>query len=265
MKKLKTKHAVIGGVVLLDCIFCGIVISGKNMKNTANSLNNIKSSDEPIIVERVFGLNNEVTDNIGNEIVSQEDMIIAQEIIAYEQGGTVEVHETTTPISAANTASGKVAKNIIVSNSNKIAAEKRAEQARKDNASLAKAIANNQGSALGIAIAQYAVQFVGNPYVWGGTSLTKGADCSGFVLSVYKHFGMKLTHSARAQARAGREISLSEIQPGDLVFYSHGDNTIQHVAIYIGDGKIVHAQNPKDGIGISSVFCMKRVKICRMF
>lgn len=105
---------------------------------------------------------------------------------------------------------------------------------------------------VGVAIAEYAVQFVGNPYVWGGTSLTKGADCSGFTLTIFKKYGVTLTHSARAQAKKGVDVPISELRPGDLVFYS--DNTgINHVTIYIGDGKVVHASSPKNGIKISKL------------
>lgn len=100
----------------------------------------------------------------------------------------------------------------------------------------------------GQAIANYAVQFVGNPYVYGGTSLTNGADCSGFVQSVYKHFGYSLPRTAASQAGAGKQVSVDNLQPGDLLFYhSYG-----HVAIYIGGGQVVHASNAKTGIKISS-------------
>lgn len=99
----------------------------------------------------------------------------------------------------------------------------------------------------GQAIADYAVQFVGNPYVYGGTSLTKGADCSGFVQSVYKHFGYSLPRVAADQAGAGTKVSTDSLQPGDLLFY-HG---FGHVAIYIGGGQVVHASNAKTGIKIS--------------
>ena len=98
---------------------------------------------------------------------------------------------------------------------------------------------------------EYAKQFVGNPYVWGGTSLTKGADCSGFVLSIYKKYGIKLTHSAKVQANEGKKISASELQPGDLVFYANGSGTINHVSMYIGGGQVIHASSPKTGIKIS--------------
>lgn len=103
-------------------------------------------------------------------------------------------------------------------------------------------------SASGQAVADYAVQFVGNPYVYGGTSLTKGADCSGFVQSVYKHFGYSLSRTAASQAGDGKKVSLDSLQPGDLLFY-HGYG---HVAIYIGGGQVVHASNKATGIKISS-------------
>lgn len=99
-------------------------------------------------------------------------------------------------------------------------------------------------------LVEYAKQFVGNPYVWGGTSLTKGADCSGFVLSVYKKFGVKLPHYSGAQANSGTKISASELQPGDLVFYANSSGTINHVALYIGGGRVVHASSPTQGIRI---------------
>ena len=100
-------------------------------------------------------------------------------------------------------------------------------------------------------LCQYAKEFLGNPYVWGGTSLTKGADCSGFVLSIYKKYGISLPHSSRAQANCGTKITLAEAQPGDLIFYGKG-KTINHVAIYIGGGQVIHASSPKTGIRISN-------------
>lgn len=97
----------------------------------------------------------------------------------------------------------------------------------------------------GSSVVDYATQFVGNPYVWGGTSLTNGADCSGFVQSVYNNFGVSLPRTSYEQQNAGREVSYSEAQPGDLICYGG------HVAIYMGNGKIVHASNSRDGIKIS--------------
>ena len=101
-------------------------------------------------------------------------------------------------------------------------------------------------------VCEYALQFVGNPYVWGGTSLTKGADCSGFTLSVYRNYGVSLPHSSKAQANCGERIDLSELQPGDLVFY--GGSNIHHVAMYIGNGQVVHAQSAKTGIVVSNMY-----------
>lgn len=105
-------------------------------------------------------------------------------------------------------------------------------------------------SATRTAIVAYAKQFLGNPYVYGGTSLTNGADCSGFTQSVFAHFGISTGRSSRDQAAKGKEISMSAIQPGDLLFYASG-SYINHVAIYIGDGKIIHSSNPTTGITIT--------------
>ena len=102
-------------------------------------------------------------------------------------------------------------------------------------------------------LVQFAKKFVGNPYVWGGVSLTKGADCSGFVLSVFKQFGISLPHYSVAQSTYGSKISPSEAQPGDLFFYAK-NGTINHVAIYIGNGQVVHASSPRTGIKISNAF-----------
>ena len=101
-------------------------------------------------------------------------------------------------------------------------------------------------------IVNYAIQFVGNPYVYGGTSLTNGADCSGFVQSIMKNFGISLPRTSRDQANSGRGISSSEMRPGDLVFYAGSGGTINHVAIYIGNGQVCHASNAKTGIKIST-------------
>ena len=104
---------------------------------------------------------------------------------------------------------------------------------------------SSSSSGSGSSVVDYATQFVGNPYVWGGTSLTSGADCSGFVQSVYKNFGVDLPRTSYEQQNAGTEVSYEDAQAGDLICYGG------HVAIYMGDGKIVHASNAKDGIKIS--------------
>lgn len=112
-------------------------------------------------------------------------------------------------------------------------------------------------------ICQYAKEFLGNPYVWGGTSLTSGADCSGYVMGVFKKYGVKLPRTSREQANSGTTVSVSEAKPGDLIFYSNG-KTINHVAIYIGGGQVIHASNPKTGIRISNVNYRSPVKAVRV-
>ncbi len=112
-------------------------------------------------------------------------------------------------------------------------------------------------------ICQYAKEFIGNPYVWGGTSLTKGADCSGFVMKVFQKYGVKLPRTSRTQANCGTTIKVSEAKPGDLIFYAKG-KTINHVAIYIGNGQVVHASSPKTGIKISNVSYRSPFKAVRV-
>ncbi|MCC8101726.1 MAG: NlpC/P60 family protein [Clostridiales bacterium] len=117
------------------------------------------------------------------------------------------------------------------------------------------ASSSSSSASTGESIAAYALQFVGYPYVYGGTSLTEGADCSGFVQSVFSYFGIYLSRTAAAQATNGTTVSLSELQAGDLLFYSStGDGSIDHVAIYIGSGCIVHAANSTRGICTDSAY-----------
>lgn len=110
----------------------------------------------------------------------------------------------------------------------------------------------NAAASLRTQIVNYALQFLGNPYVWGGTSLTKGADCSGFTLSVFGHFGISLPHYSGSQANMGKAVKSSEMRPGDLVFYANSKGTINHVGIYIGNGQIVNAASRRSGIKIST-------------
>ena len=102
------------------------------------------------------------------------------------------------------------------------------------------------GTEFGRNVADYALQFVGNPYVYGGTSLTGGTDCSGYTQSVYRHFGVSIPRTSGEQAGFGREIPYEDMEPGDLVCYSG------HVAMYIGGGRIVHASSRKEGIKVSN-------------
>lgn len=115
-----------------------------------------------------------------------------------------------------------------------------------------------------VELVEYAKQFLGNPYVWGGESLTKGVDCSGFVMKVYEKFGVKLPHYSGDQAVSGTKISTSDLRPGDLIFYGNKKGHINHVGIYIGDSKVIHASNPKTGIKISTYNYRTPVKCVRI-
>lgn len=120
----------------------------------------------------------------------------------------------------------------------------------------------------GVSVINFAMQFIGNPYVWGGTSLTNGADCSGFTQSVYRNFGISLPRTAQEQCDSGIGIeivnpSVDNMQPGDLIFYGSSATNVGHVAIYIGNGQIVHASNsqpyPKGGIKVSSNYNYRKI------
>ena len=113
--------------------------------------------------------------------------------------------------------------------------------------------------AKGKEVAEYAKRFIGNPYVYGGTSLTRGADCSGFVKSVYKHFGVELPRTSYEMRRVGYKVSYSEVQPGDIICYRG------HVGIYVGNGRIVNAIDESRGIGLSNARGRSIVTIRRLF
>lgn len=134
------------------------------------------------------------------------------------------------------------------------------EQSQAAIASAQNLVASTAGSEIGKAVADFAVQFVGNPYVYGGTSLTNGTDCSGFTMSVYQNFGVSLPHSSSAQRSRGYDVGgLANAQPGDLICYSG------HVALYIGNGQIVHASTAKTGIKISNATYRNILAVRRIF
>lgn len=110
----------------------------------------------------------------------------------------------------------------------------------------------------------YALKYVGNKYRYGGTSLTKGADCSGFTLAVYKKFGYKLTHNAYSQIGDTKTVKMKNIKPGDLIFYGSSKRSCSHVALYIGNGKVVHASTERTGIVVSDYKYRKYVAVGRV-
>lgn len=148
-----------------------------------------------------------------------------------------------------------IAANPETSNNNHVASAPTAPSKPADNSGNPQSGASGPGgtavtSATRTAIVAYAKQFLGNPYVFGGTSLTNGADCSGFTQGIYANFGITIGRSSRDQAVKGRDIPVDQAQPGDLLFYASG-NYINHVALYIGNGQVIHASNSTTGIIIS--------------
>lgn len=178
------------------------------------------------------GKNKDQTDS-SDEIQTEGISAVTESVAAYakEKGKEYQELKTQTNIAAERNAS-----------------EKRARKAACMAAKTARIVETNRVQ-VRREIVNFALQFEGNPYVYGGTSLTKGADCSGFTMSVFKEFGCELPRVAAAQYEASRKKELSEIEPGDLVFYGRGG--ISHVALYIGNGKIIHASTSASGIKIS--------------
>ncbi|MGB4659788.1 MAG: SH3 domain-containing C40 family peptidase [Mobilitalea sp.] len=124
-------------------------------------------------------------------------------------------------------------------------------------------ISSSNSSAKGSEIASFALNYVGNEYEWGGTSLTNGADCSGFVMSIYSHFGYSISRTSGAQSSNGSSVSLDNVQAGDLIFYA-SNGSVGHVAMYIGNGQVVHASSEKTGIKVSNMYyrtpyCARRI------
>ena len=174
------------------------------------------------------------------QTIDQQNAIIAQELAAAQ---TVRVTAGASSVANNSSAASSNKKNNTTS-SNSGSSNSNSSNSSSSGSSFDSGSAST-GSGSGSAVVNYACQFVGNPYVWGGTSLTNGADCSGFIMSVYAHFGVSLPHSSSAMRGVGREVSVSDMQPGDIVCYSG------HVAIYMGGGQIVHASSPSTGIKIS--------------
>lgn len=253
MKKNR-KKIILSGFVLFDFIFAGIILVGNNVKNATTSIANAQTSQNSEVIENINSINEGMYNLIGAQVLTQEDVVVSQNIILHEQQQSVKQNNVATAVAKTNNAGTKSASNTL---SQKAADEKRIKEQQL-------LLNSKVTSVKGVEIAKFAKQFDGNPYVWGGTDLIRGADCSGFTQSIYKHFGVSLPRTARDQSQVGIEVPISKIQPGDLVFYSSGQNYVTHVAIYIGNSKIIHARTPAHGIGINSVFIMKRLGIRRV-
>lgn len=178
------------------------------------------------------GKNKDQTDS-SDETQTEGISAVTESVVAYAKGKGKEYQDLKTQTNIA---------------AERKASEKRARKAACIAAKTARIVETNRVQTRR-EVVDFALQFEGNPYVYGGTSLTKGADCSGFTMSVFKEFGCELPRVAAAQYEASRKKELSEIEPGDLVFYGRGG--ISHVALYIGNGKIIHASTSASGIKIS--------------
>ncbi len=155
--------------------------------------------------------------------------------------------------SSSSSSSGSSSSSSSSSGSSSSSSHSSSSSSSSSSGSSSSGSSSDYGSSTGAQIAAYAQKFVGNKYVYGGTSLTNGTDCSGFTMSVYAQFGYSIPRTSSAQSTYGTSVSLSNLQPGDLVFYKNG-GSVGHVGMYIGGGSIVHASNERDGIKISGMY-----------
>ena len=203
--------------------------------------------DELLVTEEIDGFA-QVDIEEGKGYISLDYVVLSTEFVKAESKAEEEARlaQEAAERRAAQEAAAKKAK---ANSSNKGSSE-----------NITPPVISGSGSELGQSVANFACQFVGNPYVWGGTSLTNGADCSGFVMSVYENFGVSLPHSSAADRNVGSAVgSLDNAQPGDIICYSG------HVGIYIGGGQIVHASTSKTGIIISNASYRSILSIRRIF
>ena len=260
IKGVKNAYATEGSKVIEATIEPKMKVVEKDLK---------RGEEPPLITETEDAVNQVVASNATAEpmvVVTLTEEVSTEEEIPYETTyektsklyiGEEKVSEKgenglQTVVTKVTKTNGQVIETVAVSTT--VTKEPKTEivlsGTKRMTASVATDVVNNGGVAMGVgsgaSVAGYAQQFIGNPYKYGGTSLTSGADCSGFVQSVYAQFGIYLPRSSSAQATVGKAVSYSAAQPGDIICYSG------HVGIYIGGGKIVHASTPEKGITISS-------------
>ncbi|SET62985.1 C40 family peptidase [[Clostridium] polysaccharolyticum] len=169
-----------------------------------------------------------------------------------QQQSLVSSSNTKSSSSSSNRSSSSSSSNSASSSNTSSASS--SNNSRPSSSSNASSSSNTgSSSASGSAIAAFAQKFIGNPYVYGGTSLTNGTDCSGFSQSVFRNFGISIPRTSSSQSGSGKSVSVSSVQPGDLIFYA-SNGRINHVAIYIGGGQVVHASNERTGIRTSNMY-----------
>ena len=211
----------------------------------------IPIEDQLLVTEELDGW---VKVNIeeGDGYVSSDFVTLSTEFVKAESKAEEEARlaKEAAERKAAQEAAAKAAK----------ASAKKSSSASAEQEIVMPVMSSGGGSELGKSVADFACQFVGNPYVYGGSSLTNGTDCSGFVMSVYKNFGVSLPHSSAADRSVGSSVDgLANAQPGDIVCYSG------HVGIYVGNGQIVHASTAKTGIIISNASYRSVLSVRRIF
>lgn len=216
-----------------------IKLKGNYLSNNYEIFNpNIKTTSKEIKTLVSENKKNEISDKIENNIESENKSENIKEESKKETKKVVEKKVT-----EKKTVSTNKEKKVTKTTTTKKVTEKKVENQQTNVAPPNKQTATS--------LVNYAKQFVGNPYKYGGTSLTSGVDCSGFTMKVYEKYGYSLPHSSKSQAKYGTYVSLSNLEPGDLIFYGY-NGSISHVAIYIGNSKIVHAATSKQGIRIDN-------------
>lgn len=187
------------------------------------------------------------------EFVQAESIEEEQQRLAAEEQERLAAEEAARQADVEDSTKKKPTLNNNKSNDNNNSNDSKKNKTNNSGSDTSKIDTSSESNVGGIRekIVNYALKFVGNPYVYGGTSLTNGADCSGFVQSVFRDCGISIPRDSRSQAAGGKSIFVSDVKPGDLLFYSKGGR-INHVALYIGNGRVVHASTKKTGIKISN-------------
>lgn len=241
-----------------------VILATADMKLKANYLSNnyeifnpnIKTASENLETLASQNKKNEISDNIENNIESEnKSENIKEEKQEETKEETKEVvkqqEEKVTKKDSVSTKKEEIVTTKEEKTTTKIVTEKKVEQPKKTETVKQESTVLPPNTETATSLVNYAKQFVGNPYKSGGTSLTNGADCSGFTMKIYENFGYSLPHSSRSQANYGSYVSINNLQPGDLIFYGY-NGSISHVAIYIGNSQIVHASTNTGGIKIAN-------------